>query len=108
MCNLDPDAPRQGRHGTMNSMTATPFPGRSTRGGATIGFLLGFVIAALLVTMAWWIFAPGSRAPRIDTSRPAIVSQIQRLQRLETVVFGLDKIVAGERESKYLPKFLAG
>jgi len=81
---------------------------QSRRGGATIGFLLGFIIAALLATLAWWIFAPGSRAARIDTSRPAIVNQIQRLQRLETVVFGMDKIVAGERESKYLPKFLAG
>src|SRR5262245_56974768 len=81
---------------------------QSTRGGATIGFLLGFIIAALLATMAWWIFARDSRAARIDTSRPAVVNQIQRLQRLETVVFGMDKIVAGERESKYLPKFLAG
>jgi hypothetical protein len=81
---------------------------RSIRGGATIGFLLGFVIAALLGVLTWLAFRSGSRAPRIDASRPAVVSQIQRLQRLETVVFGMDKIVAGERESKYLPKFLAG
>jgi hypothetical protein len=80
---------------------------RSSRGGATVGFLLGFVIAALLGALTWFVFGSGSRA-RIDTSRPTVVSQIQQLQRLETVVFGLDKIVVGERESAYLPKFLAG
>lgn len=83
-------------------------PGRPERGGATIGFVLGFVIAALLGVLAWFVFRSNPRAVRIDTSRPAVVSQIQRLQRLETVVFGMDKIVVGERESKYLPKFLAG
>lgn len=81
---------------------------RSTHGGATIGFLLGFVAAALLIALAWRVFPSGSGTLRIDTSRPTVVSQIQRLQRLETVVFGMDKIVVGERESKYLPKFLAG
>ena len=81
---------------------------QSTRGGATIGFLLGFVIAALLGVLAWLMFRSDPRAVRIDTSRPAVVNQIQRLQRLETVVFGMDKIVAGERESQYLPKFLGG
>lgn len=81
---------------------------QSSRGGATIGFLLGFVIAALLAAVAWFVFRPNARAIRIDTSRPSVVSQIQRLQRLETVVFGMDKIVVGERESKYLPKFFAG
>ena len=81
---------------------------QSTRGGATIGFLLGFVIAALLGVLAWLMLRSDPRAVRIDTSRPAVVNQIQRLQRLETVVFGMDKIVVGERESQYFPKFLAG
>lgn len=81
---------------------------RTEHGGATVGFLLGFVLASLLAVLAWFVFRSGSRAPRIDASRPAVVSQIQRLQRLETVVFGMDKIVVGERESNYLPKFLAG
>ena len=81
---------------------------RSSRGGATIGFLLGFTIAALLGLLAWFAFGSDSGKPRIDASRPTVVSQIHKLQRLETVVFGMDKIVVGERESKYLPKFLAG
>jgi Protein of unknown function (DUF4230) len=82
---------------------------QSSRGGATIGFLLGLLTATLLIGLIWWLAArPGSRTVRIDASRPSVVSQIQKLQRLETVVFGMDKIVVGERESQYLPKFLAG
>lgn len=82
---------------------------QASRGGATIGFLLGLLTATLLIALVWWLSArPGSRIVRIDASRPSVVSQIQKLQRLETVVFGMDKIVVGERESKYLPRFLAG
>jgi len=78
-------------------------------GSRLVGFLLGFMTAALLITVTWWVSSTrSSRLVRVDASRPSVVSQIQRLQRLETVVFGMDKIVVGERESKYLPKFLAG
>ena len=78
-------------------------------GSRLVGFLLGFMTAALLVTIGWWVSSSrSSRIVRVDASRPSVVSQIQKLQRLETVVFGMDKIVVGERESKYLPKFLAG
>jgi hypothetical protein len=78
-------------------------------GSRLVGFLLGFVTAALLITITWWVSSSrSSRVVRIDASRPSVIAQIQKLQRLETVVFGMDKIVLGERESKYLPKFLAG
>jgi hypothetical protein len=78
-------------------------------GSRLVGFLLGFVTAALLITVTWWVSSSrSSRVVRIDASRPSVIAQIQKLQRLETVVFGMDKIVVGERESKYLPKFLAG
>jgi len=43
-----------------------------------------------------------------DNSLPAVVNKIQRLQRLETVNYSLDKIVEGERENPILPNFLAG
>ncbi len=39
---------------------------------------------------------------------PAVVNKIQRLQRLETVTYSLDKIVEGERQSPVLPDFLVG
>jgi hypothetical protein len=44
----------------------------------------------------------------INVSQPTVVRQIQQLQRLETVTYTLDKIISGERDNPYLPKFLAG
>jgi Protein of unknown function (DUF4230) len=49
-----------------------------------------------------------SRGTRIDVSQPTVVRRIQQLQRLETVVYTMDKIVTGARESPVLPDFLAG
>jgi hypothetical protein len=48
------------------------------------------------------------RGLSIDTSQPTVVNKIQRLQRLETVTYSLDKIVEGERTSPILPDFLVG
>jgi hypothetical protein len=36
------------------------------------------------------------------------VQQIQQLQRLETVVYSMEKIVTGSADSKYFPRMLAG
>jgi Protein of unknown function (DUF4230) len=41
-------------------------------------------------------------------SQPSVVEKIQRLQRLETLVYTVDKVVEGDRESLILPDFLAG
>jgi hypothetical protein len=48
------------------------------------------------------------RPARFDVSSPTIVEKIRQLSRLETVEYSLDKIVEGERQSAYLPNFLAG
>ena len=48
------------------------------------------------------------RTLSIDVSQPTVVDRIQRLQRLETVVYTMDKLVTGEKESSILPDFLAG
>jgi len=45
---------------------------------------------------------------RTDMSQPTVVDRIQKLQRLETVVYTMDKIVSGEKGSAILPDFLAG
>ncbi len=37
-----------------------------------------------------------------------MVQRIQRLQRLETVVYSMEKIVTGTQDNAYLPKFLGG
>ena len=44
----------------------------------------------------------------MDVSQPTIVRQIQQLERLETVVYRMEKVISGERENRYLPQFLAG
>jgi len=48
------------------------------------------------------------RTLSIDTTRPTVVDRIQRLSRLETVVYTMDKIVSGSKENAILPDFLAG
>lgn len=48
------------------------------------------------------------RSQQVDLSRPAVVNRIQQLQRLETVVYSMDKVVIGKRENSILPDFLAG
>jgi hypothetical protein len=79
----------------------------SSRGSAFVGFLLGFIVASFVAAVVVWLFRHAG-APRIDTSRPTVVRQIQQLQRLETVAFNMDKIISGGWESRYLPTFLAG
>jgi len=48
------------------------------------------------------------RAAHTDLSQPTVVDRIQSLQRLETIVYTMDKIVTGEKQSSILPDFLAG
>lgn len=71
------------------------------------GFLIGFAVAAMfaLAIGAVWFFWDGNR---IDLSRPTVVQQIQQLQRLETVVFSMEKIVSGSQDSRFLPRMLVG
>ena len=48
------------------------------------------------------------RTVSIDVSQPTVVDRIQRLQRLETVVYTVDKLVTGAKENLLLPDFLTG
>jgi hypothetical protein len=48
------------------------------------------------------------RSTTINTSLPTVVASIQHLQRLESVVYTMDKVVEGNRQNDYLPDFLAG
>jgi hypothetical protein len=54
-----------------------------------------------------WSVVTG-RTLTIDVSQPTVVDRIQRLQRLETVIYTMDKIVTGAKENPLLPNFLAG
>ncbi len=82
------------------------------------GILLGAGIALAVVGLAvslWTgmgflqligLFRGGTTV--INVNQPTVVRQIQQLQRLETVSYTMDKIMSGERNNAYLPKFLAG
>jgi Protein of unknown function (DUF4230) len=69
-------------------------------------FLLGVLAATALAFGGWLILSRSGLT--IDLSRPAVVQRIQRLQRLETVVYSMEKIVTGAQENKFLPRMLAG
>ena len=48
------------------------------------------------------------RTLNIDVSQATVVDRIRRLQRLETVVYTMDKLVTGAKENRLLPDFLTG
>jgi hypothetical protein len=78
--------------------------------GIVLGFLLLSVFAHVAQTGSWSRFADymTGRSTNIDVSSTAVVEKIRQLSRLETVVYSLDKIVEGNRQSAYLPDFLVG
>ena len=92
---------------SMQPAMAAPTPPRP-RSLATglFGFVGGFALAFAFAVIAWAIFWRSGR--HIDLSRPTVVQHVQQLQRLETVVYSMEKIVSGSQESRYLPQFLAG
>ncbi|HEY3990331.1 MAG TPA: DUF4230 domain-containing protein [Acidobacteriaceae bacterium] len=48
------------------------------------------------------------RHDTIDVSQPTVIASIQRLARLESVVYTMDKVVEGDRSNQYLPDILTG
>lgn len=91
----------------------------TTRKKPWLGLLQGLIIGALVALVLVLLAARAQSGPlaalwsalagrtRI-VSEAAIVERIQRLQRMETVVYNMDKIVTGEKGSAFLPDFLAG
>jgi hypothetical protein len=83
-----------------------------------LGTLLGAILTVVLVGALVWLSTGlglfhlisslrGGRT-QINVDQPTVVRQIQQLQRLETVSYTMDKIISGEHDNAYLPKFLAG
>jgi hypothetical protein len=73
----------------------------------SIGYLMLSRTSGRALLSRMWSAVTG-RTLTIDVSQPTVVDRIQRLQRLETVVYTMDKIVAGAKENPVLPNFLAG
>jgi len=107
----DPDAGFQARK-----------PPRS-RATVAIALIIGLFLGVLCLGSVGWLMlsrnsgrsllshlfsAVTGRTVSIDVSQPTVVDRIQRLQRLETVVYTVDKLVSGAKENPLLPDFLAG
>src|SRR5579859_5951009 len=103
------------------SLTSEHPPSSASRAKSTplvfiLGLLLGVIGVVLFALIAMraesgplerlWSAILG-RNTRI-TSQPTVVDRIQQLQRLETVVYTMDKIVSGEKDNPILPDFLTG
>jgi hypothetical protein len=95
-------------------------PGRSS---VVLALILGLVLGVSAVGFAGWLMlsrnsgrtllnhmwsAMTGRTLSIDVSQPTVVDRIQRLQRVETVVYTMDKLVTGAKENPVFPDFLAG
>jgi hypothetical protein len=98
-------------------MTEVITPDRTRPGSWAKGLITGILIALIAIGLAVWLttgvgllhlLRSYSAGSLIHIDQPTVVRQIQQLQRLETVNFSMDKIISGERDNPYLPKFLAG
>jgi Protein of unknown function (DUF4230) len=90
--------------------------------GSSSGTLLVVLVSLVLGGVALAVFirhattgalarlsgAITGRTTTFDTSVPAVVQKIQRLNRLETVVYSIDTVVEGSKSSVVLPDLLAG
>lgn len=83
--------------------------------GAVLVFVLGIAAAFLFLRAA----GRGGPIARIagailgrnvsfDSSAPAVVERIQKLNKLETVTYSIDTVVEGKRDSPVLPDLLFG
>jgi hypothetical protein len=75
-------------------------------GGAVGWGMLSRTSGRALLSRMW--SAVTGRTLTIDVSQPTVVDRVQRLQRLETVVYTMDKVVTGAKENPLLPDFLTG
>src|SRR5271167_174359 len=100
----------------MSSTNQSPIRApRSTSWGK--GLLTGILCTVLSIALVVWLVTgtgllhllrPFAMGSLIHIDQPTVVRQIQQLQRLETVSYTMDKIISGEHENPYWPKFMAG
>jgi hypothetical protein len=97
-------------------------PERRKSGPRVLTVLAAIVLGLLIGAGAFAVFlheategvwnrvatAISGRALTLNVSQPTVVDRIQRLERLETVTYSMDKVVEGERTSSILPDFLVG
>lgn len=98
-------------------MTEVITPDRTRPSSWAKGLITGILVALIAIGLLVWLttgvgllhlLRSYSAGSLIHIDQPTVVRQIQQLERLETVNFSMDKIISGERDNPYLPKFLAG
>lgn len=102
----------------VTPVTTTPERKRTGPGTVLLAVFLGLLIGvgalAIFVREAtygiWDKVATKvtGRSLSIDSSQPTVVDKIQKLARLESVTYTMDKMVEGDRTSSILPDFLVG
>src|SRR5271157_3255684 len=105
-----------------NAGPHSPKPARSSA-AVVFALIIGLFLGVLSVGSIGWVMLSRSsgrgllshvwssvtgRTLSIDVSQPTVVDRIQKLQRLETVVYTMDKLVTGAKENPIFPDFLAG
>jgi hypothetical protein len=100
-----------------------PEPRQAARSLAVLALITGVFLGALLLGLLGFLMLSRNSGPALlshmwsavtgrtlslDVSQPTVVNRIQRLQRLETVVYTMDKVVSGAKENPIFPDFLAG
>ncbi len=98
-------------------MTTQYDSGRSSS-GSILTFLFALILGAVGLALFLhhsWTGLPArlatllaGRTTEFSTSVPTVVEKIQRLNRLETVVYSLDSVVEGGHTSPVFPDVLAG
>jgi hypothetical protein len=93
------------------------------RSSAVFALVIGVAVGVVAASSVGWVLlsrtsgrallshlwsAATGRTLSIDVSQLTVVDRIQRLQRLETVVYTMDKLVTGAKENPIFPDFLAG
>jgi hypothetical protein len=91
---------------------------RSAFPALLLGILLGLLVALVAVPTAVRHVGASMRSrislaflgrhDTIDISQTTVIASIQRLARLESVVYTMDKVVEGDRTNQYLPDILTG
>ena len=99
-------------------MTTQYSSGRSSFSGTFVAFLLALILGAAAMGVFLRHATTGilsrvatlitGRQTSFDVSVPTVVQKIQKLNRLETVVYSVDTVVEGSKSSVVLPDLLAG
>lgn len=105
-------------YGTIQTKMTTQYNTDRRSSGPLFAFLFALLLGAAALALFLRHATTGymariadriaGRTTTFDTSVPAVVQRIQRLSRLETVVYSMDTIVEGSKSSQVLPDLLAG